>query len=182
MGKRLLPQAALPRVELGSLAGSVHHSQAAAYTAGLLHGIGELLIHQADPERVQSLNTLVAPLDLRRAKLEGRIFGYCYNQVSAGLAERWQLPEAVVDALKYQHAPFENRTYEPLAGVVHLAVWRVRAHEAGMDEKEMVVTFPDQVGLPLGLDIDMVLRQDPIDWNPKPEESADAADPDLYLV
>ena len=73
-----------------SLAGSVHHSQAAAYTAGLLHGIGELLIHQADPERVQSLNTLVAPLDLRRAKLEGRIFGYCYNQVSAGLAERWQ--------------------------------------------------------------------------------------------
>ena len=92
------------------------------------------------------------------------------------------MPEAVVDALKYQHAPFENRTYEPLAGVVHLAVWRVRAHEAGMDEKEMVVTFPDQVGLPLGLDIDMVLRQDPIDWNPKPEESADAADPDLYLV
>jgi HD-like signal output (HDOD) protein len=113
---------------------------------------------------------------------KARIFGYCYNQVSAGLAERWQLPEAVVDALKYQHAPFENRTYEPLAGVVHLAVWRVRAHEAGMDEKEMVVTFPDQVGLPLGLDIDMVLRQDPIDWNPKPEESADAADPDLYLV
>jgi HD-like signal output (HDOD) protein len=91
-----------------SLAGSVHHSQAAAYTAGLLHGIGELLIHQADPERVQSLNTLVAPLDPRRAKLEGRIFGYCYNQVSAGLAERWQLPEAVVDALKYQHAPFEK--------------------------------------------------------------------------
>lgn len=165
-----------------SLAGSVHHSQATAYTAGLLHGIGELLIHQADPERVQSLNTLVAPLDLRRGKLEARIFGYCYNQVSAALTERWQLPEAVVDALKYQHAPFDNRAYEPLAGVVHLAVWRVRAHEAGMDEKEMVVTFPDQVGLPLGLDIDMVLRQDPIDWNPKPEESADAADPDMYLV
>ena len=36
-----------------SLAGSVHHNQPTAYTAGLLHGLGELLIHQADPERVQ---------------------------------------------------------------------------------------------------------------------------------
>lgn len=152
-----------------SLAGSVLQSQPAAYTAGLLHGMGELLIHLADPERVQSLNTLVGPLDLRRCKLEMRIFGYCYSQVSAQLAQRWQLPVSVVDALKYLHAPFDNRAYEPLAGVVHLAVWRVRAHEAGMGEKEMVVSFPDQVGLPLGLDIDMVLRQDPIDWTPKPD-------------
>ena len=164
-----------------SLAGSVHQNQAAAYTAGLLHGLGELLIHLADPERVQSLNTLVAPLDLRRGKLETRIFGYCYGRVSAELAQRWQLPEVVVDALKYQNAPFENRAYEPLAGVIHLAVWRVRSHESGMDEKEMVVTFPDQVGLALGLDIDMVLRQDPIDWTPKPDADADV-DADVYLV
>ncbi len=171
-----------------SLAGSVHHNQPTAYTAGLLHGLGELLIHQADPERVQSLNTLVAPLDLRRSKLEMRIFGYCYSQVSASLAQRWQLPEAVVDALKYLHAPFDNKAYEPLAGIVHLAVWRVRAHEAGLSESEMVVCFPDQVGLALGLDIDMVLRQDPIDWTPPPDEDdnsdpgSDPGDVDVYLV
>jgi hypothetical protein len=78
-----------------SLAGSVHHNQAAAYTAGLLHGMGELLIHLADPERVQSLNTLVPPLDLRRAKLESRIFwlllwpGQRRPGASAGSCPRW---------------------------------------------------------------------------------------------
>jgi HD-like signal output (HDOD) protein len=162
-----------------SLAGSVHQNQVAAYTVGLLHGLGELLIHLSDPERVQSLNTLVPPLDLRRCKVEMRIFGYCYSRVTAALARRWQLPEMVVDALSYQHAPFENHAYEPLAGVIHLAVWRVRVHELGLDERERVVSFPDEVALALGLDIDMVLRQDPIDWTPRHEAEPEAAD---YLV
>ncbi|NMM75757.1 histidine kinase [Rhodococcus sp. SRB_17] len=155
-----------------SLAGSLHQDQVAAYTAGLLHGLGELVIHLAAPERVQSLNTLVAPLDLRRSKLEQHLFGYCYGRVSAALALRWQLPQVVVDALAYQHAPFENKAYEPLAGVIHLAVWRARAREAGLDDKEMAVSFPDEVGVVLGLDIDMVLQQDPIDWTPRSEADA----------
>lgn len=165
-----------------SLAGHVHHSQVAAYTAGLLHGLGELVIHLADPERAQSLNTLVAPFDLRRAKLETRIFGFSYGRVSGALARRWQLPDVVVDALNHQDAPFESDTYEPLAGIIHLAAWRVRAREAGLDERELAVSFPDQVGLPLGLDIDLVLRQDPIDWTP-PRLEVEAEVPGMsYIV
>ena len=81
----------------------------------------------------------------------------------------------VVDALQYQAAPFENTAYEPLAGIIHLAAWRVRGCEAGLSERELAVTFPGEIGLMLGLDIDMVLQQDPIDWTVRP----DAAD---YLV
>ena len=165
-----------------SLAGHVHHNQTAAYTAGLLHGLGEIVIHLAEPERAQSLNTLVAPLDLRRCKLELRIFGFSYGRVTGALAKRWQLPQTVVDALNYQHAPFENNTYEPLAGILHLAAWRVRARESGLDEREKAVTFPDEVGLPLGLDIDRVLSQDPIDWTaPRNELEVEAAEMN-YLV
>jgi HD-like signal output (HDOD) protein len=152
-----------------ALAGIAHQDQVAAYTAGLLHGLGELHLHLADPETAQSLDMLVDPLNLRRGKLENRVLGYCYCGVSAGLAQHWQLPEAVVHAFNFQHAPFDNDTFEPLAGVLHLSIWRIRAREAGLNEKEMAVIFPDQVGLPLGLDIDMVLRQDPIDWSGRPD-------------
>lgn len=154
-----------------SLAGLVHHNQIAAYTAGLLHAVGELLLHLADPETVLSINTLVSPLDLRRAKIEQRILGYCYGNVSAGLAQRWQFPDVVVEALQHQSAPLDNNVYEPLAGVIHLASWRARAREADLGEKEMAVSFPGEVGLMLGLDIDMVLQQDPIDWTARPEAS-----------
>ena len=158
-----------------SLAGIARQNQIAAYTAGLLHALGELVIHLADPDKAQSVNTLVAPLDLRRGKIEHRIFGYHYGHVSAALVRRWQLPEVVVDALLHQGAPFEHNAYEPLAGVIHLASWRARAREAEFNDKELAVSFPGEVGLALGLDIDMVLQQDPIDWTVKP----DAAD---YVV
>ena len=158
-----------------SLAGVVFQNPTAAYTAGLLHGLGELLIHLGNPQKAQSMNTLVLPLDMRRGKIEQRILGYSYSHVSAALAQRWLLPQVVVDALQYQAAPFENTAYEPLAGVIHLAAWRARGREAGLSERELAVTFPGEIGLMLGLDIDMVLQQDPIDWTVRP----DAAD---YLV
>ena len=158
-----------------SLAGVVFQNPTAAYTAGLLHGLGELLIHLGNPQKAQSMNTLVLPLDMRRGKIEQRILGYSYSHVSAALAQRWLLPQVVVDALQYQAAPFDNTAYEPLAGVIHLAAWRARGREAGLSERELAVTFPGEIGLMLGLDIDMVLQQDPIDWTVRP----DAAD---YLV
>lgn len=158
-----------------SLAGVVFQNPTAAYTAGLLHGLGELLIHLGNPQKAQSMNTLVPPLDMRRGKIEQRILGYSYTHVSAALAQRWLLPQVVVDALQYQAAPFENTAYEPLAGVIHLAAWRARGREAGLSERELAVSFPGEIGLMLGLDIDMVLQQDPIDWTVRP----DAAD---YLV
>ena len=158
-----------------SLAGVVFQNPTAAYTAGLLHGLGELLIHLGNPQKAQSMNTLVLPLDMRRGKIEQRILGYSYTHVSAALAQRWLLPQVVVDALQYQAAPFDNTAYEPLAGIIHLAAWRVRGREAGLSERELAVTFPGEIGLMLGLDIDMVLQQDPIDWTVRP----DAAD---YLV
>ena len=158
-----------------SLAGVVFQNPTAAYTAGLLHGLGELLIHLGNPQKAQSMNTLVLPLDMRRGKIEQRILGYSYSHVSAALAQRWLLPQVVVDALQYQAAPFDNTAYEPLAGVIHLAAWRARGREAGLSERELAVSFPGEIGLMLGLDIDMVLQQDPIDWTVRP----DAAD---YLV
>ena len=153
-----------------SLASIGYHNQVAAYTVGLMHALGELVIHLADPERAHSINTLVAPFDVRRDKIEQRILGYTYGQVSAACARQWQLPEMIVDALQNQAAPLVGASYEPLAGVLHLAAWRARAREAEMTERELAVSFPGEVGVSLGLDIDMVLQQDPIDWKARPED------------
>lgn len=148
-----------------SLAGVVRQNQQAAFTCGLIHAVGELAMHLVMPDEVADLDLEVPPLDLRRAKVEFRDFGYCYAQVGAGFARQWQLPQTMVDALEHQYAPFENDVYEPLAGVIHLASWRARAKEAGLSDKALAVTFPGPVGEVLELDIDMVLQQDPIDWS-----------------
>lgn len=148
-----------------SLAGVVRQNQQAAFTCGLIHAVGELAMHIGMPEEVAVLDREVHPLDLKRARLERRSFGFCYAQVGAGFARQWHLPQPIVDALEHQYEPFENDVYEPLAGVIHLASWRARAKEVGLSDKDLAVTFPGSVGEVLGLDIDMVMQQDPIDWS-----------------
>ena len=148
-----------------SLAGVLRQNQQAAFTCGLIHAVGELAMHIGMPDEVALLDREVAPLGLNRAPAERRAFGFCYAQVGAGLAHKWQFPQSIVEALEHQYAPFENNTYEPLAGLIHLATWRARAKEAELSEKALAVTFPGSVGEVLGLDIDMVLQQDPIDWS-----------------
>jgi len=147
-----------------SLAGVVRQNQQAAFTAGLIHYVGELVMRLVMPDAMAALDVEVPALDARRAKLERKAFGFNYAEVGAGLARQWLFPEPIVDALEYQDTPFMEHAYEPLAGVVHLAAWRGRCKDAGLNQREMAVTFPGAVGDVLSLDIDMVLQQDPIDW------------------
>lgn len=147
-----------------SLAGVVRLNQQAAFTCGLIHAVGELAMHLAMPDITAALGQDVAPLGMNRATLERKVLGYSYANVGAGYARMWQFPQAMVDALEHQYAPFENNVYEPLAGVIHLAAWRARGKEAKLTQRGLAVTFPGSVGVTLGLDIDMVLQQDPFDW------------------
>jgi HD-like signal output (HDOD) protein len=147
-----------------SFAGRAKLNSATAFTAGLIHAMGELVMHSVMPEKMSAIGEAASPFDLKRAKLEHRALGYCYAEVSAELARKWQFPSALVDALQHQYTPFDNDVYEPLAGVLHLAAWRARAKEAGLTDRELAVTFPGEVGLTMGMDIDMVLQQHPIDW------------------
>lgn len=147
-----------------SLAGVVRQNQQAAFTAGLIHFIGELVMRMGMSAEMAEIDAELPALDARRARAERKQFGFSYAEIGAGLARKWLLPEPIVDALEHQDTPFLHNAYEPLAGVLHLAAWRARAKDAGLNQREMAVTFPGTVGEVLELDIDMVLQQDPIDW------------------
>ncbi len=148
-----------------SLACLGRHNASHAYVAGLIHALGEWVIHLQAPDSAAALNLRMGPLDPRRARLQQQTWGFAYPQVSAGLARRWQLPTHLIDALQYMQTPLDHEACEPLAGLLHLAAWRVRARQAGLDAHALAVSFPGEVGEALGLDMDMVLQQDPIDWS-----------------
>ena len=153
-----------------SLAGTLHLDASAAYALGIVHALGELVILDQAAARVAPIQTTAPPLGLSRAKAERRLLDYCHSDVIAGLARKWHWPDSLIDALQHQHDPFGSDNVEPLAGVLHLSAWRASAREAGLVGNELTVTFPGEVGVPLGLDIDVVLQQDPIDWHSRRPE------------
>jgi HD-like signal output (HDOD) protein len=152
-----------------ALGGIVRKNQSAAFTAGLIHATGELVIHLGLKKEIEGLDLMVPPLALKRASAERKLLGFTYADVGAGFARSWRFPQATVDALEHQCDPFENDVSEPMAGVLHLASWRARAKEANLEQQELIDNFPDVVALTLGVDIDMVLQQDPIDWTSRSE-------------
>jgi HD-like signal output (HDOD) protein len=143
-----------------------------AFTCGLIHASGELVMHLGMPEQMDVLNDQAGPLALMRAKVENHLFGYCYVEVGAAFARSWAFPAALVDAIEHQRLPFSDDVCEPLAGVVHLAVWRARAREDGLSPGELADSFPDDVALTLGIDINDVLDEDAISWTTRQESAA----------
>ena len=148
-----------------SLAGVLRQNESNAYTAGLIHAIGDLVMHIAMPDEIGPLDMGTPPLDLNRAAAEQTRFGYTYADVGAAMVERWNFPTPIVNALRHQVSPFDGDVYEPLAGILHLGSWRARAEEIQLDQGGLAATFPDMVGLTLGLDLDSVLGKDPQEWS-----------------
>ena len=129
-----------------------------AYTAGLLHAVGMLVMSAAMPDTMRVLDDLSHPMAPARPQQERARFGYCYAQAGAVLLKHWGLPTRFVEAVDNQFAPLENDHHEVLAAVTSLAGWRARGEFCGLNEADMATSYPDEVGLMLGLDPDMMLE------------------------
>lgn len=136
----------------------------AAYVAGLLHGMGQILLHQTQAPGVAALNQEMAIWDPRRPRLERRTWGYSANTRTAALLRQWNLPADLVVAIAAMEAPMASEHFDPMAGVLHLAAWCSRARHSGWSERNMADAFPVDVALALGMDVDVVLQQEAPDW------------------
>ncbi|MEH3085799.1 MAG: HDOD domain-containing protein [Xylophilus ampelinus] len=147
-----------------ALAGMVGQPGATAFTAGLVHAVGEMVMHAGMPHTMRALDDAVGVFDVQRAALESRELGYTFAEVGAGFARSWHFPPDLSAAILDQNDPLGNAQCEPLAAVLHLAGWMVRAQEAGFDDAMRATTFPDVVGLALGLDAEAVQACAPAEW------------------
>ncbi len=91
----------------------------AAFVAGLLHDMGKMALSYSLQEQYQAVMEAVRNgADFVEA--ERAVLGWDHAQVGAEAARRWNLPEALVEAIEYHHRPDELP--EPsLADAVHVA-------------------------------------------------------------
>jgi len=100
-----------------------------AFTVGLLHDIGKLVLGQAlTPESQADIRRCITQEQVSRAEAERVILGTDHSEVGATLLQVWHLPEEIVEAVAHHHRP----VVEPrprLSVVTHLA--NCVAHLAG---------------------------------------------------
>lgn len=132
-----------------------------AFTVGLMHGIGQLVMHSGMPEQMLALDKLVSPMDPRRIDMERTSFGYHFATVGAELARQWRFPVSFVNTIAHFPDPLAHEPFDAVSGVVHLATWRARAEHSNLTAEEREMTLPREVCVKLGIKADDVLHDMP---------------------
>ena len=91
-----------------------------AYTCGLLHAIGEYLIHVVKPEQAIIIDKRVATGE-SRSRVEQQLLGFDFCQSGSELADFWHFPKDIVDAIRDQEQPLRTEPTSRYAACVHLA-------------------------------------------------------------
>ena len=108
-----------------------------AYTAGLMHGIGVLLIHLCVPADAKAISAEVPGFDFPgRIPVEREILGFDHAQVAGEILKRWKFPLALRNAIA--NYPLITRRAAGLPRLVFIA--SVLA-EASLAKRDMPLTI-----------------------------------------
>ncbi|MFW5882832.1 MAG: HDOD domain-containing protein [Verrucomicrobiota bacterium] len=76
-----------------------------AYTVGLLHAIGKILINRFAQERdIQIYEDAEEGVQLT-PEMERQLLGFDFAEIGASLLERWKIPSVICDPVRYQMHP-----------------------------------------------------------------------------
>jgi putative nucleotidyltransferase with HDIG domain len=92
-----------------------------AFTAGLLHDIGRLVAGSLFPEAFGDVLGERARHHLGMMDAERRILGADHAEIAALVADRWNFPETIRDAVARHHTAPTAESAKSLATVIHVA-------------------------------------------------------------
>jgi HD-like signal output (HDOD) protein len=94
----------------------------AAFTAGMLHDMGKLMLADSLPRDFQKVLELAADRKVAEHEIEMEVFGTTHAGIAAYLLGLWGLPAAIVEAVAFHHNP-ENSTHQEFSPLtaVHVA-------------------------------------------------------------
>jgi HD-like signal output (HDOD) protein len=98
-----------------------YHNPEEAFTAGLLHDIGKMILLQNYSRPYVQIFNLVRREEKTFAQAEMELLGFTHAHVGSLAVAKWTFPKQIVEAILYHHDPPNASRYGKLAAVVSLA-------------------------------------------------------------
>jgi len=122
-----------------------------AYTVGLLHDIGKIVIARYLPNGLNHIAQMVKTQQCSVYDAETRILGANHAGIGAFVLEKWNLPPAITEAVEFHHHPTQSHFQFYMAAICYLA--NILAHRSKIGnsgdemEREMDPMVRDYFGL-----------------------------------
>ena len=108
-----------------------------AYTAGLLHDIGKVVLDQYITGAYPMFYREFQDRQSEMIDAETRILGLDHTRVGELLARKWSLPAPLKDAIRFHHHPAETRNEDALTTIVYLADLLMSRFHTGLELERM---------------------------------------------
>ncbi|GAC1431198.1 MAG: HDOD domain-containing protein [Burkholderiaceae bacterium] len=139
------------------LAMHLHLNQDYAFTAGLLHDIGRLVLVSRFPDQYAAVISYRASADCLLMDAEQAVLGTDHVTVGRALAIHWNFSEIIQKAIAGHHAP-EAFGKASIASIVHVANSIVHALDLGAVEDDLVTPVSKAAWDGLGMHEDHYAR------------------------
>ena len=127
----------------------------ASFTAGLLHDIGKVIIARHFIKEFNEIQALMKQ-GVHGVTAEKTVLPVDHAEIGGYLAQKWHLPDHLIQAIVYHHDPMRNTVSRNLTAVIHAAdgivnrsrqAWNSQvpieiAHEKSVDLRELIESSP----------------------------------------
>ena len=91
------------------------------FVGGLLHDMGVSVLHRYFKSEHKRIMEIVRETDLTALEAEESVLGVTHAEVGGWLAERWNLPSHLVEAISMHHTPGRAENNKELVALIHCA-------------------------------------------------------------
>ncbi len=108
------------------------------FVAGLLHDLGQIVIHEKLPDLATQIEQAFTEQDLYRVDAEHETLGLTHAEVAGWLADVWNLPSSLKDPMMFHHRPTLALVAPLHTAIVHVADVLVKAMGCGVAGNDLV--------------------------------------------
>jgi len=125
---------------------------------GLLHDVGKLILDTYFREEFIQVVCMVLEKEILMRDAEQELLGFDHAAVGGIVADKWNLPPAVIKAIRFHHDPVQARESMRMVAIVHLADVLCRAIDIGNGGDNKIPCINEESWKLLGLNKQRIKR------------------------